>query len=81
VAIRPDAYLDQGWVCMPYHGNDLARVEIQAGANPPVAAFLDWVNGERVAKVRPHTLGQVAGTTTVTLRVDGIPTATGRVTI
>lgn len=81
MAIRADAFLHEGWVCMPYNGSDLSRVEIQAGGHPAAGAYLDWANGTRVAKVRPHALGPIAGTTTVTLRVDGIPTTTGRITI
>jgi len=83
MALRPDAFVADGWVCMAYAGTDLSRVEISAGAGEWQPAYLDWHNGDRVAKVRPHTLaiGDMHGAVTVSLRVDGIVVATGRVTL
>jgi hypothetical protein len=79
--IRPDAFLADGWVCMPYTGSDLSRVEISGGSGEWVPAYLDWHNGDRVAKVRPHTLASadLQGAISVSLRVDGVITSTGRV--
>lgn len=47
-----------GWVCVPYTGPDLATVHLAVAAGPEPAdgewrpAFLDWLDGERVAKIR-----------------------------
>ena len=70
-----------GWITVPYNGHDLSRVELQIGEDEPQAAFLDWDDGQRIAKLRPSHLGDPQGTVTVTLHVDGTPTTTGRVTI
>ncbi|SET43719.1 hypothetical protein [Nonomuraea wenchangensis] len=43
-----------GWLTVPYSGHDLSRVFIAVGdPNDWRPAFLDWADGERVAKIRP----------------------------
>jgi hypothetical protein len=76
------AYLADGWLRVPYSGGDLQRVAIAAGSSSPQAfqgAYLDWDNGQRVAQIRPVTLGAPAGTMTVWLSVDDVITDVGRV--
>jgi hypothetical protein len=72
--------LIDGWVCFPYSGHDTALVEMQAGSGPRRAAFLDWANGYRVAKLRPASL-RATGTVTVKLYVNGVQASSGRVTV
>lgn len=71
-----------GWLLVPYHGADTALVELTVG-NVAVAAYLDWHDGTRVAKVRPAALGLVdgQGPVTVGVRVDGVTIETGRADI
>jgi len=60
-----------GWIVMPYGGHDTAVVEIGVG-NPPIwqYAYLDWREGERIAKVRlPEEFP--TGRTHVQLRMAG----------
>lgn len=46
-------FFANGWVCVgPYTIHDLKKVKITVG-NEEKSAFLDWVDGVRVAKVRP----------------------------
>lgn len=47
-----------GWLITPYAGHELSRVHISVGNEPVVwlPAFLDWVDGQRVAKVRARDL-------------------------
>jgi hypothetical protein len=49
------ARLHDGWLVVPYSGHDLSRVYIAAGSRPEEwhPAFLDWADGQRVAKIRP----------------------------
>lgn len=51
-----------GWLIVPYTGSDLARVHVAVGNEPQVwqPAFLDWVEGQRVAKVRARNLPERA---------------------
>jgi hypothetical protein len=62
--------LHQGWLVVPYDGDDLSLVEIGVG-DQWVPAFLDWVDDQRVAKIRPSRLEAATGTVYVSLRVDG----------
>lgn len=67
-----------GWLVTPYSGHDLARVEIgvgPAGQERWQPAFLDWVDGQRVAKIRPPGIGG-----TVWLSVNGVTAEVGAVT-
>lgn len=59
-----------GWIVTPYSGHDLARVHISVGNEPVewLPAFLDFVDGQRVAKVRARGLPERA--TWVWLRVN-----------
>lgn len=72
---RARVQIRDGWVEVPYSGDDLSRVEIGVGS--PTAwrpAFLDYDDaGQRVAKVR----AAVALPATVLLRVDGAETVIG----
>lgn len=76
------AELRDGWIIVPYGGSDMARVEIgvgQAGGEEWRPAFLDWVDGQRVAKVRPLEHGgpvwiRVNGTAVEAGAVPGLPT-------
>jgi hypothetical protein len=52
------ASLVDGWLCVPYDGPDAAPVHLAVtgrGEQPTqwFAAFLDYADGVRVAKVRP----------------------------
>ncbi len=69
-----------GWVCFPYDGDDLARVELGVrGTEVRLPAFLDWHDGQRVAKLRPAALvGNAHRAVTVELHVDGVVTASAR---
>jgi len=54
------AELRDGWLTVPYNGPDIARVHIGVGTAGSVEwtpAFLDWVDGVRVAKIRPPETG------------------------
>lgn len=68
--------LHEGWLCVPYDGPDAALVRIGIGpyGETPTwtAAFLDYANGVRVAKIRAtvgensrQVLLEVAGGVTV----------------
>lgn len=52
-----DPALRDGWLCVPYAGDDAAIVYLSVtarGGEPEwVPAFLDYVDGQRVAKIRP----------------------------
>jgi hypothetical protein len=69
-----------GWIITPYAGRDLSRVHISIGNEPVVwlPAFLDWVDGQRVAKVRARAVPE--GRSKVWLRVNGDITQVGAVT-
>lgn len=79
------ARLVGGWLVVgPYAGHDMQQVRIRAtgergGWVVDSPAFLDWDNGERVAKIRPH--GSQRGVATVTLLVGGLETEVGRVVL
>lgn len=69
-----------GWLVVPYAGPELTTIELATGRGGPGefrGAFLDYVNGERVAKIRPTE--PVSSRTTVWLRVSGVVTPAGRV--
>lgn len=72
--------MHDGWLVVPYSGHDLARVYISAGQRQDEwkPAFLDWVDGKRVAKVRPDGL---SGAVWVWLKVNGTVAQAGKVTI
>jgi hypothetical protein len=73
-------FVYEGWICVPYEGADLAKVELAVGdAREP--AYLDWANDQRVAKLRPAHVGYPEGTVTVRLYVDGVVSGEGRVTV
>lgn len=65
--------LANGWVIVPYDGPDTALVEL-AVDDEWLPAFLDYVDGKRVAKVRPPV---VPPTAQVRLRVDGSVSSLG----
>lgn len=73
------ASIRDGWVVVPYTGHDLATVHIAVGdRNDWRPAFLDWVDGQRVAQIRPPAVrGQVG----VWLRVGETVTPAGRITL
>lgn len=52
-----DPVISDGWLCVPYAGDDTAIVYLSVtarGGEPEwVPAFLDYVDGQRVAKIRP----------------------------
>jgi hypothetical protein len=79
--MRPQAQLADGWICVPYTGSDLQTVELALDNGPFHAAFLDHLEGQRVAKLRPHTLGATSTAGTLKLRVDGIITWQGTLTL
>jgi len=72
--------LRNGWLVVPYEGGDTARVEIGVG-NPPVwrGAFLDWVDGVRVAKIRPPEME--GSRPKVQLRVNGSVVFAGNILV
>ena len=74
--MRP--FLSDGWLCVPYDGHDVAlvRIGIAGPSGDPVwtAAFLDYVDGVRVAKIRPPA---VTGRARVWLEVVGAATMVG----
>lgn len=77
MALTSPAIVD-GWVCAPYDGPDEALVEIVTG-QAAAAAYLDWVDDTRVAKVRPAALGLNPGQpVTLALHVNGAPVWSGR---
>lgn len=70
--------LVDGWVCVPYDGDDTSLVEIVTG-QAAAAAYLDWVDDTRVAKVRPAALGLNPGQpVTLALHVNGAQAWSGR---
>lgn len=73
------ASIRDGWLTVPYTGHDLATVHIAVGdRNTWQPAYLDWADGERVAKIRPpQTPGR---TLSVWLRVGEAVTPAGRIT-
>lgn len=70
-----------GWICVPYQGPDVAKVELGIGTGPFHPAYLDWVDNQRVAKLRPTTLDNPVGNVAVGLRVNDVTTAVYRVTL
>ena len=68
------ARLVNGWLEVPYDGSDRAQVAISAEPDVWRPAFLDYTDGQRVAKVRPPTGPRVAE---VKLRVSGAVTPHG----
>ena len=75
-----NARLHDGWLVVPYGGHDLARVYICAGQRQGDwrPAFLDRVDGQRVAKIRPAGL---SGVVWVWLKVGGTVSQMGKVTV
>lgn len=41
-----------GWLVVPYSGSERSAVHISTEDDTWIPAYLDWVDGERVAKVR-----------------------------
>lgn len=75
------ATVRDGWLTVHYDGHDLARVHLAVGQQPDdwKPAFLDWVDGKRVAKIRPPSpTGKTVG---VWLRVGDAVTSNGRVVL
>jgi hypothetical protein len=74
------ARVEDGWIRVPYSGPELGRVEIGLGEQAPtwVDAFLNTVNGERVAQIRPVAGMVFSQTPNVWLRVDNVPLLIGR---
>lgn len=78
------ARLRGSWLEVPYAGHDLSRVEVGWRVGDGLArpdswtpAYLDYSDGERVAKVQaPERLGHAVY---VWVRVDGAETSVGRV--
>lgn len=73
------AEVRDGWLVTPYEGHDLAQVHMSVGDEPRVwlPAFLDWVDGQRVAKIRARVLP--GRRTKVWLRVNGSVSQVGAV--
>ncbi|MFF4779397.1 hypothetical protein ACFY05_41940 [Microtetraspora fusca] len=79
--MRATAAVRDGWVVVsPYEGPELAPISIAVGSQDEwKPAFLDWVDGARVAKIRqPAPTGRPAQ---VWLRVGETVTSAGKVTI
>jgi hypothetical protein len=79
--MRPQAELVDGWICVPYPGSDLQRVELSLDQSDPQAAFLDWHGDQRVAKLRPAAFDNPYGDHTISLHIDGQLYWSGRLTI
>lgn len=74
------AAVRDGWLTVPYSGPELVVIEVGVGQADHIEwrpAFLDWVGGKRVAKIRPPTSGTVA----VWLRTGGVQTRVGKTVI
>lgn len=70
-----------GWVVVDIEASEYARIEIgllNGNSKAFSPAFFDYVDGKRVAKVRPNG---VAGRTVVYLRVNGVDTMAGNLVI
>ena len=74
-----DTQVRDGWLVVPYGGDDLATVHIAVGNDAQVwiPAFLDYVDGQRVAKVRARVIPERP--TWVWLRINGDVTKVGNV--
>jgi hypothetical protein len=74
--------LANGWLVVPFAGPEMARVEIGTGrhrADIWRPAYLDFHDGQRVAKVRPPAAtGQPVQVWT---RINGVVAHAGHVTI
>lgn len=46
------AQMSNGWLVLQYPGPELATVHIKIG-DDMYDAYIDWVGGKRVAKIRP----------------------------
>lgn len=69
------AKIVDGWIVVPYSGRDMSKVFISVGGQW-FPAFLDWVDGERVAQIRvPESSGRHLN---VKLMVDDVVTSVGR---
>lgn len=73
------ARMRNGWLLVDYSGPELVLIEIGTGTGETIwkPAYLDWVDGQRVAKIRPP----VTGTTPVWLRCRDVVTRVGRVDV
>ncbi|MEU8196323.1 hypothetical protein AB0C10_21305 [Microbispora amethystogenes] len=72
-----------GWLLVPYDGHDLATVHLAAAQSPTAEhwapAFLDYHDGQRIAKIRtPAPTGRPV---TVWLRVGDTVTSAGTVVL
>ncbi|MGI5493894.1 hypothetical protein [Microtetraspora malaysiensis] len=77
------AEIRDGWVAVPYDGPELGSIHIAVAQSPAEdnwqPAYLDYVDGRRVAKIRtPAPTGRPVG---VWLRVGNTVTSSGKVTI
>ncbi len=72
------ANIDGGWLAVPYSGHDLSQVFISVGDQSDWRpAFLDWSDGNRVAKIRtPEASGKAMK---VWLKVNGSVTNAGKI--
>lgn len=72
-----EAFIADGWFCVPYDGHDLSSVEIGDGTTW-YPAFLDFHKGQRVAKIR---VPQGMQNGLVKLRVNGHESNTFRINV
>lgn len=73
------ARVRDGWLLVDYAGPEMATIEVGVGRNEAEVwrpAFLDWVDGKRVAKVRPYAGDRPV----VWLRVNGNSARVGKAT-
>ena len=71
--MNPYVVLSDGWIRVPYVGPELGSVAIGLGESTPSVwkpAFLNTVNGERFAQIRPGEYVISEGTR-VWLRING----------
>jgi len=71
-----------GWLVVPFSGNEFDPVHMAVGNQSPKdwkPAFLDWLDGHRVAKIRPpERTGRALG---VWLRVGSNVTHLGKAVV
>ena len=73
------AFYEDGWIRIPYSGPELGVIEIGIGEDDPTyrPAYLQTVNGQRFAQVRPTNVSFSAAPR-VWLRTNGVPVLIGR---